>query len=69
MLSPTARPLLAASVLLAAALAAAADQPAKSDAGWIDLVHLDVPEHDFDGVTTGWEKYYWTPWRECLERK
>ncbi|WP_281558392.1 SRPBCC domain-containing protein [Thalassomonas sp. RHCl1] len=37
--------------------------------GKIDLVHLDVPEHDYDGVTQGWEKFYWTPWREYLESR
>jgi activator of HSP90 ATPase len=36
--------------------------------GQIDLIHLDVPVHDFAGVTEGWEKYYWTPWRQHLER-
>ncbi len=35
--------------------------------GRIDLIHLDVPDHDFAGVTEGWEKYYWTPWRKYLE--
>ncbi len=35
--------------------------------GRIDLVHLDVPDHDFDDVSKGWEKYYWTPWRQYLE--
>ncbi len=35
--------------------------------GRIDLIHLDVPDHDFAGVTEGWEKYYWTPWRKHLE--
>lgn len=35
--------------------------------GRIDLVHMDVPDHDFDGVSKGWEKYYWTPWRQHLE--
>ncbi len=35
----------------------------------IDLVHVDVPEHDFQDVTEGWPKYYWTPWREYLERR
>ena len=34
--------------------------------GQIDLVHLDVPDHDYEGVVQGWEKYYWTPWREYL---
>ena len=37
--------------------------------GRIDLVHLDVPAHDYDGVTEGWQKYYWTPWRTYLERQ
>jgi len=34
--------------------------------GRIDLVHLDVPAHDYQGVTEGWEIYYWTPWRRFL---
>lgn len=37
--------------------------------GRIDLVHLDVPEQDFQGVTDGWELYYWAPWREYLARR
>jgi activator of HSP90 ATPase len=36
-------------------------------AGRIDLVHVNVPEHDVEGVTNGWEKFYWTPWRRYLE--
>jgi len=35
--------------------------------GRIDLVHLDVPDHDYDDVVAGWEKYYWKPWRTYLE--
>ena len=34
--------------------------------GQVDLIHLDVPDHDFTGVTERWEKYYWTPWRNYL---
>ncbi len=44
---------------------------------------LAVPEHDFEGVTNGWDKFYWTPsiglllldsfywtpWRTFLEAK
>lgn len=41
--------------------------PEGSD-GRIDLIHLDVPEHDYNGVTEGWAKFYWTPWRAYLER-
>ncbi|TMB68620.1 MAG: hypothetical protein E6J54_17435 [Deltaproteobacteria bacterium] len=37
--------------------------------GQIDLVHLDVPDHDYDGVTQGWEKYYWSPWRQYLKSR
>ena len=37
--------------------------------GRIDLVHLDVPEQDYRGVIDGWEKFYWTPWRQLLARR
>lgn len=37
--------------------------------GCIELVHLDVPEVDFQGVSEGWEKFYWQPWREYLARR
>jgi hypothetical protein len=39
------------------------------EAGRIDLVHLDVPEQDFQGVTEGWEKFYWVPWRDYLAKR
>ena len=32
----------------------------------IELVHINVPEADFAGVSQGWERYYWTPWRALL---
>jgi activator of HSP90 ATPase len=34
--------------------------------GRIELVHVNVPDEDFAGVSHGWEKYYWTPWRAYL---
>ena len=34
--------------------------------GRVDLVHVNVPEYDHQGVTDGWEHYYWQPWREYL---
>lgn len=34
----------------------------------IELVHINIPEDDFADASQGWEKYYWTPWREYLER-
>ena len=37
--------------------------------GRIDLVHVDVPEQDYQGVTQGWENFYWTPWRRYLEQR
>ena len=32
----------------------------------VDLVHANVPEQDHQGVTEGWKKYYWDPWRAYL---
>lgn len=37
--------------------------------GRIALVHVNVPDHDYKGVSEGWEKYYWQPWREYLQRR
>jgi activator of HSP90 ATPase len=39
------------------------------DGARIELVHVNVPEEDFAGVSQGWEKYYWTPWRAYLTGK
>lgn len=32
----------------------------------VDLLHVNVPEHDHKGVTKGWKKYYWTPWKKYI---
>jgi activator of HSP90 ATPase len=37
--------------------------------GRIDLIHVDVPEHDYQDVIEGWQKYYWTPWKTYLEQR
>jgi activator of HSP90 ATPase len=34
--------------------------------GRIDLVHVGVPRDDHKGVTNGWKKYYWVPWKKRL---
>lgn len=39
------------------------------DGARIELVHANVPEEDFAGVSQGWERYYWTPWRNYLAGK
>jgi activator of HSP90 ATPase len=36
--------------------------------GRIELVHANVPEEDFAGVSEGWTKFYWNPWRASLSR-
>ena len=36
--------------------------------GRIELVQVNVPAEDFAGVSQGWERYYWTPWRAHLAR-
>jgi activator of HSP90 ATPase len=35
----------------------------------VDLVHVGVPEYDHAGVTQGWIKYYWEPWKAYLSSK
>src|ERR1019366_2026510 len=37
--------------------------------GRIDLIHIDVPEQDYEGVSRGWDQYYWTPWKNYLAQK
>jgi len=37
--------------------------------GQIDLVHVNVADHDLQGVSEGWEKYYWAPWRKYLGQR
>jgi activator of HSP90 ATPase len=37
--------------------------------GRIQLVHANVADRDVRGVTEGWKKYYWRPWRAYLSRK
>jgi activator of HSP90 ATPase len=32
----------------------------------IDLVHVGVPAQDHKGVSQGWPKYYWKPWKAYL---
>lgn len=41
----------------------------EEDAGRIDLVHLDVPESDFQGVSGGWESRYFAPWLTYLQSR
>ena len=40
--------------------------PEANGEGRIELAHINVPDNDFAGVSQGWEKYYWTPWRRHL---
>jgi len=35
----------------------------------IELVQVNVPDHDFAGVSQGWEICYWAPWREHLKAR
>jgi len=34
----------------------------------IELTHVNVAERDFGGVSEGWSKYYFVPWRAYLEK-
>jgi len=37
--------------------------------GTIELTQVNVPEKDFDNVHEGWQEYYWTPWKDYLEKE
>ncbi len=41
----------------------------EDDEGRIDLIHLDVPEEDFQGVSGGWESRYFAPWLTYLQTR
>ncbi len=32
----------------------------------VQLAHVGIPEYDHDGVTQGWVKFYWEPWKAYL---
>ena len=38
----------------------------ENDWARIELAQINVAANDFAGVSQGWEKYYWTPWRAYL---
>jgi activator of HSP90 ATPase len=35
--------------------------------GRVELIHVNVADDDFAGVSQGWQEYYWTPWIEYLK--
>jgi uncharacterized protein YndB with AHSA1/START domain len=39
---------------------------AQDEGARIELTHVNVADSDFAGVSEGWTRYYWTPWREYL---
>jgi activator of HSP90 ATPase len=41
----------------------------KGRRGRVDLVHVNVPDHDYAGVNRGWKNYYWKPWRKFLAKR
>jgi activator of HSP90 ATPase len=41
----------------------------RGKSGRVRLVHVNVADRDARGVTEGWKKYYWRPWRAYLRRR
>ncbi|HLU07205.1 MAG TPA: SRPBCC domain-containing protein [Woeseiaceae bacterium] len=41
----------------------------EDDDGRIDLVHLQVPDSDFQGVCGGWDSRYFAPWLAYLQSR
>jgi activator of HSP90 ATPase len=37
--------------------------------GQVDMVHVNVPPYDHAGVTKGWPKYYWSPWKAYIAKR
>jgi activator of HSP90 ATPase len=37
--------------------------------GQVDLVHVNVPQQDHEGVSRGWPNYYWKPWKKYIAAK
>ena len=35
----------------------------------IELTHVNIADSDFAGVSEGWSRYYWIPWRAYLAKK
>ena len=35
----------------------------------VHLTHVGVPKQDHKGVTNGWKKYYWDPWKKYFKNK
>ena len=35
----------------------------------VDLVHVNVADQDYRGVSKGWPNYYWKPWRKALRKR
>jgi uncharacterized protein YndB with AHSA1/START domain len=35
----------------------------------VELIHVNVPEHDFADISNGWEIYYFKPWREYVDKR
>jgi activator of HSP90 ATPase len=34
----------------------------------VHLTHVGVPKQDHKGVTNGWKKYYWGPWKKYFKK-
>ena len=37
--------------------------------GRVELTHVNIADDDFGGVSEGWSKYYFIPWRAYLVQK
>jgi len=35
----------------------------------IHMTHANIPDKQVAGIKSGWNDYYWKPWKECLASK
>jgi len=39
----------------------------KGDDATINMVHANIPDNAVSGIKTGWNDYYWIPWKKYLK--
>jgi len=35
----------------------------------LDLIHINVPDHDYLDIKKGWSTYYWAKWKKHFDHK
>lgn len=41
----------------------------KGNDALLNMVHANVPDHQYAGVKEGWDDFYWKPWRKYMSKQ